>query len=80
MLNPLKPLREQKQKACGSIWNQLYEIKGKTVADQDGGPKAAIHSEFAALDPHPCVALSSDQASLLYGRCCDQKRENHPFR
>ena len=39
-------------------------------ADQEGGPKAAIHSGLeSALGSHPCVALSSYQAFRLYGKC-----------
>jgi len=45
-------------------------------ADQEGGPEAAIHSGLdSALGSHPCVALSSYQASPLYGGCCNQKRK-----
>jgi hypothetical protein len=45
-------------------------------ADQDSGREAAIHSGLdSALGSHPCVALSSYQASPLYGGCCNQKRE-----
>jgi len=38
-------------------------------ADQEGGPKAALHSGLeSALGSHPCVGLSSYQAFRLYGR------------
>src|ERR1700733_15468317 len=46
-------------------------------ADQDGGPKAAIHSGLeSALGSHPCVALYSYQAFRLYGKClCAVKKK-----
>jgi hypothetical protein len=45
-------------------------------ADQEGGPKTAVHSGLeSALGSHPCVALSSYQASPVYGSFWNQKRE-----
>src|SRR5215472_2397896 len=49
-------------------------------AKPGGDPKAAIHSGLeSALGSHPCVALSSYQASPVYGSFSNQKRQNHPF-
>jgi hypothetical protein len=49
-------------------------------ADPGGGREAAIHSGLdSALGSHPCVALSSYQASPVYGRFSNQKRKTHPF-
>ena len=49
-------------------------------ADQDGGREAAIHSGLeSALGSHPCVALSSYQASPVYGSFSKQKSKKHPF-
>src|SRR5262245_49366973 len=45
-----------------------------------GGPKAAIHSGLeSALGSHPCVALSSYQASPLYGNVSNGQRTNEPI-
>src|SRR6516162_452109 len=45
-----------------------------------GGPKAAIHSGLeSALGSHPCGALSSYQASSVYGNRRSRRQTNHPL-
>ena len=57
----------------GAARNSIRFVLGWSEVDlgaggPGGGPKAAIHSGLeSALGSHPCVALSSYQASPLYG-------------
>jgi len=50
------------------VWTKFRRFLDGAAGCPGGGPKAAIHSGLeSALGSHPCVALSSYQAPLLYG-------------
>ena len=50
------------------VWTKFRQFLDGGAGCPGGGPKAAIHSGLeSALGSHPCVALSSYQASPLYG-------------
>ena len=49
------------------VWTKFRRFLDGAAGCPGGGPKAAIHSGLeSALGSHPCVALSSYQASPLY--------------
>ena len=61
-------------------WTVFRQLLDGAAGYPEGGLKAAIHSGLdAALESHPCVALSSGQASLLYGGYGQARKQNHPF-
>src|ERR1035438_5081233 len=63
----------------GSAPFKLLFLDGVEGYYPGGGPKAAIHSGLdSALGSHPCVALSSYQAFLLYGSRGSPPKQNHP--
>ena len=61
-------------------WTKFGRFSDGAAGGSGGGPKAAIHSGLdSALGSHPCVALSSYQASLVYGSFSNLKSGIHPF-
>lgn len=61
-------LPDQQDEVDPIVWTKFWPFLDGGAGCPGGGPKAAVHSGLeSALGSHPCVALSSYQASPLYG-------------